>query len=120
MKVCKADNNIQRKNGIHCKMTEIPIDSHALNMALGEINGRYPETGYAVNRKVSELVYIQSGSGSLTVGSKTISFSKGDSLLIEPNEYFYWQGSFSTVIACSPAFTVEQHEYIETISKENL
>lgn len=48
MKICKAKNNIQRNNSTHCTVIEIPIDTHSLNMALTEINGRYPETGYAL------------------------------------------------------------------------
>ncbi len=120
MKICIAKNNIQRNNGTNCTVTEIPIDTHELNIALAEINGRYPETGCAVNHKVSELVYIQSGTGSLTVGTDTINFEEGDSLLIEPNEPFYWHGKFSAVIACSPAFTVEQHEHIENEISELL
>ena len=99
IKICKAKNNIQRKNGAHCTITECPIDSNELNIALAETNGRYPETGYTVNRKVSGLVHIQSRTGSLTVGGETISFAAGDSLLIEPNEAFFWNGNFSAIIA---------------------
>ena len=120
MKFCKAKHSIQRKNSNHCLITECPMDTDTLNMALAEINGRYPETGYAVNRKVSEMVYIQSGNGTITVNHKTTNFKEGDVVLIEPNELFFWDGDFSAVIACSPAFTIEQHELIENEMNEAL
>lgn len=85
----------------------------AINMALATISGRYPSAGYAINHKVQEMIYIQQGSGSISVNGQTTDFASGDVILVEPGDKFFWYGNFIAVIACSPAFSPEQHEVCE-------
>ena len=120
MKICKKEQSIERRNGNYCTVTELPIETPSLNMATAEISGRYPESGHAINHKVSEMVYIQEGSGSITVNDQLTAFKNGDVVLVEPGDKFFWNGKFKGIISCSPAFTIEQHEVIEaTVSEES-
>lgn len=113
MEYCNVKNSIVRKVNDDCTITEYPINSNKINIASVEIHGRYPQTGYAVNREVDELVFITNGNGSITQKNKTLSFTAGDTILIEPNEVYFWSGNFTATIACTPAFTAHQHEYID-------
>lgn len=113
MKVCKKSQTSTHHNNEHCSIVEYPIDMPAINMALATINGRYPSAGYAINHKVQEVVYIQQGNGSISVNGQITDFASGDVILVEPGDKFFWDGNFKMTIACSPAFTPEQHEICE-------
>ena len=41
-------------------------------------------------------------------------FAKGDMALVKAGEKYFFEGKFTAVIACQSAFTIEQHEAIET------
>ncbi len=81
--------------------------------AIAEINGRYPQTGFAVNKICKELVYIISGSGQIVTRSKAQKFTSGDSIFIDANEDFYWQGNFTMYMATTPSFDPKQHLLIK-------
>jgi len=108
--------NITKANTTHiqnakgCEVFEYPFDDKDINGSIIAISGRYPEAGYALNKVCKELVYIIRGSGVLGVADGTqTEFQDGDSLLIEPNEKFFWQGDFESYMVCTPAFSPEQH-----------
>ncbi len=43
-----------------------------------------------------------------------IEFKKGDSILIEPNEKYYWNSKYCVVsMSCTPSWTKEQHKEVE-------
>lgn len=105
----KADT-LQINPSESCAVFEYLFDDKDINGSVIAISGRYPETGYALNKVCKELVYIVRGSGVLGLadGSQA-DFTEGDSLLINPNEKFYWEGDFESFMVCSPAFDPEQH-----------
>lgn len=44
----------------------------------------------------------------------TIEFKKGDSILIDNNEKYYWQTDYCKVsMTCTPAWTESQHKLIK-------
>lgn len=118
MKICKKSQAMTHKNSESCVVTACTIKNDLLNIAVADIKGRYPEAGYAVNHQVHEMVYIQSGSGAITLSDQVIEFSAGDVILIEPGDYYFWQGEFTGVIACNPAFTAEQHEVVDMLAMD--
>ena len=69
----------------------------------------YPEIKQAINTTCKEIVYIQSGIGHVTVNPVEYALNPGDVVLIEPGEPFFWKGNMTLHIACTPAFTIEQH-----------
>ena len=71
---------------------------------------RSPESGYCKNLISKELIYVLEGSGTLYFENESISFSVGDSILINSNEKYYWDTTYCKVsMSCTPAWTEEQH-----------
>ena len=101
------------KNSEKCKVTEYGFGDKDIDISTAKINGRYPETGYCVNLKVKELVYVLSGSGKLCKEDDEIEFKKGDAVLLEKNEKYYWNANCTVVIACSPAWYPDQHKLVD-------
>lgn len=83
-----------------------------LNIARIKIKGRVPEAGVMRNTKVKEIVYIEQGKGTITIEGHTHELQTGDVLFYEPFEKVAWEGEFVLIIACTPAWTLEQHEML--------
>jgi mannose-6-phosphate isomerase-like protein (cupin superfamily) len=84
-----------------------------INIATIEITGRYPKEGCVVNNKCKELSYIIKGSGKIVVEDKEIFLEKGDAILVEPKEKYYWDGNMTLLVPCTPAWYPEQHKIVE-------
>lgn len=67
------------------------------------IQGRYPDTGYALNLRCKEMAYIISGSGRVVVDGNETPLSKGSIVLILPGEQFFWGGTMEMFMPCTPA-----------------
>ncbi len=109
MKITYAHQSIERKNSNICVVTEYPHIDNDLNFAVVKISGRYPEVKQAMNTTCKEIVYIQSGTGRVTVDHIEYALNPGDVVLIEAGEPFFWEGKMTLQIACTPAFNMEQH-----------
>lgn len=83
-----------------------------INIARIEITGRYPKRGSAVNKKVKELVYVESGKGLVSVNGVATPLNKGDVVFIEENELVWWEGKMTLIISCAPAWTKDQYEVL--------
>lgn len=112
MQICLKHQTIERKNSNFCVVTEHHLNDEQIDFAIVKVNGRYPDRAYAVNRKCKEVVYIQNGTGQVTVDGIEHKLNEGDVVLIEAGEKFFWEGNMNLHIACHPAFTVEQHELV--------
>ena len=53
--------------------------------AVAKINGRYPETGFSLNEKSKELVYVIEGNGRIIQTNKEITIQIGDVILLNHN-----------------------------------
>lgn len=109
MKITHAQHAIERQNSAVCVVTEYPLLDNDLDFAIVKISGRYPQTRQAMNTQCKEMVYVHSGSGCVTVNHKEYVLNSGDIVLIEAGEQFFWTGEMTLHIACTPAFTIEQH-----------
>lgn len=89
------------------------FDEKDINGSVISVKGRYPESGFVLNEVCKEVVYIISGKGSLNTKEDTVAFKQGDSLFIDASERYYWEGSFSSYMACAPAFYPEQHKEVQ-------
>jgi quercetin dioxygenase-like cupin family protein len=112
MKHITKTQAIERKNSDICTVIEYPSGNQDLDFAIVNISGKYPEKGYAKNLISSEVVYVQSGEGQVTVDGQVQELQAGDVVHIEPHEQFVWEGNLQLFIACHPAFTPEQHEVV--------
>jgi len=56
-------NAIKHENSPQCIVYEYPMKNSEMNIGVAEITGRYPDHGYAINYKCSEMGYVLKGSG---------------------------------------------------------
>lgn len=113
MKISFKHDSIQRKNSDVCVVTEHPIGDDMIDFAIVTVTGKYPNTKQATNLVCKEIVYIQEGSGKVTVNGKEHALSTGDVVLIEAGEKFIWEGQMRLFISCTPAFTIDQHQLVD-------
>ncbi len=114
MKVIKNDDSLKRENSKKCKISEYSFGDKDIDLGLATITGRYPDEGYCVNLISKELIYVMEGSGTLNFENEKVDFSKGDAILIEPNEKYYWDCDYCVVsMTCNPSWTKEQHKCVD-------
>ena len=114
MKVIKYNDAIPGSNSDKCKTLEYSFGDKDIDLGVATVTGRYPEKGYCVNLLSKELIYVIEGSGTLNFQDKKIDFSKGDSILIDTNEKYFWESEYCVVaMACTPAWSAEQYKTIE-------
>lgn len=94
---------------------DYPCQDKDINFAVININGRSPKSGYQVNTGCKELLYIISGSGTLYKKDieDVIKFNQSDVIIIDKNECYAFSGNFEAGVPCTPAWTSEQHEYVD-------
>lgn len=114
MNFIKCNKAEKGQNSDSCKTTEYDFKDSDMDLGIATITGRYPEEGYCMNLKCKELVYVIEGEGSLYFEDKNINFSKGDAILIEPNEKYYWKSNYCILtMTCTPPWSKEQYELIK-------
>lgn len=114
MKVIKYQNAEKGKNSDKCKTLEYSFMDKDIDLGIATITGRYPDKAYGVNLVSKELIYVLEGSGTLHFENEEIKFSEGDSILIEPNEKYYFDTDYCKIsMACTPAWSPDQHKYID-------
>ncbi|MFH0837332.1 MAG: AraC family ligand binding domain-containing protein [Candidatus Aenigmatarchaeota archaeon] len=111
--IVKKKDRIRHENSKQCIAYEYSFDEKDINVAFVEINGRYPETGFVMNTKVKEIVFITEGSGKIFIEDDEFVIKEGDTILIHPNKKFFWQGKIKDLASCAPAWNTEQYRYLE-------
>lgn len=119
MKLVSWEHAEKHENSAHCKVYEYELNDPDINFGIALIDGQYPEEGYCYNEVCKELIYVISGSGTLhfNSGEKVVLKAK-DTILIEPNEAYYWEGNLVVALPCTPAWYPEQHRVIHGVRKE--
>lgn len=112
MKIIHKDRTKTFKTGESCTATEYPLEDGDINGAVIELTGRYPDTGMVMNLKCKELVFVMKGSGRVVVDDGEIRCGEGDTILIEPYEKYFWEGTITLFISSAPAWYPEQHKRI--------
>jgi len=93
----------------YCIVYEYPMGKSDINIGVAEIRGRYPESGFAMNEECTEMGYVVKGSGRLVTEKRSITLGEGDVVYIPAGEKYYWEGEFTVVLPCTPAWYVAQH-----------
>lgn len=113
MQIIKRSNAIEGTNSDNCKTLEYSFKEKNIDLGIATITGRYPESGFCVNSISTELIYILDGNGKIYFENNCIEFEKGDSILINSNEKYYWDSSYCVVtMSCTPAWNVEQYKLV--------
>jgi len=110
MKVIKTSETNKFENSKECVVFEYPLEDKDINGSIAEISGRYPESGFALNEKCKELVYVIEGSGFVVMDGSEIKIKKGDSILVNTNEKFAWKGKMKIFMVCTPTWYPDQHK----------
>lgn len=113
MELIKYKDAPKFKNSPNCTATEYDFkNENDFNIAGIELNGRYPEKGYALNKISKELIYVKGGEGMLVSEDQSAQLEPGDAALIQPNEKYYIEGTLQLVISSAPAWHPEQHQNV--------
>jgi len=114
MKIIKYQDAEKGQNSEKCKTLEYSFGDKDIDLGIATITGRYPDEGYCMNCNCKELIYVLDGKGSLNFENKNIEFSKGDAILINPQEKYYWNSDYCVVsMTCNPSWTEEQHKLLK-------
>lgn len=112
MKIVKKSEVVKFEHGQTCTANEYPVNDKDINVAIIELNGRYPEKGCAMNEISKELAYVMAGSGKIVVENNETEVAEGDLVLVNPGEKFYWEGNMKLFMPCTPAWNPEQYKII--------
>jgi len=88
---------------------EYDTDDKTISGGVAQINGRYPEKGFAVNG-FKELVFVISGNGIIVTPTGRKNMNLGDEILIDKNEKYAWEGSMTLFMATTPKFDPKKHK----------
>ena len=120
MEYVKFESAITHANSSNCKVYEYSMKNSEMSIGVAEISNRYPNEGYAINHKCSEMGYILKGSGKLVTETNEVDLSCGDVVYIPRGEQFYWEGNITVVLPTTPAWYPEQHETNLTTGKSTV
>lgn len=102
------------ENGSSCTVPVYELPSARPGLAKAEIRGRYPEKGRCVNHACDETYLVESGSCVVHAEGEAHPLREGDAFFF-PAETRYWveAQNVTLVVSTGPAWTPEQHEYLE-------
>lgn len=113
MKIIKLEQAEEAANSEKCKVLKYSFKDKDIDCATAIITGRYPDTGYFMNKECKELIYYIEGNGTLNKENEIIEFKKGDAILIDKKEKYYWDAHCTIIIPYPPAWYKEQHKLVE-------
>ena len=111
--ILKKEERVKVQNSKECSVYEYHFGDKDLDLSCAEIRGRYPPEGFVMNEKIKEIFYVQKGKGKINIEGKDFNITKGDVMLIQPKQKYFWQGTLDLVLACHPRFTFDQHKNIK-------
>lgn len=118
MEHVKSQDAVKHENSPNCIAYEYPIQNLEINIGVVEIKQRYPDEGYAMNHKCTEMGYILKGFGRLVTDTQNVELSAGDVILIPNGEKDYWEGDLTIVVSATPAWYPDQHTTFPLIQND--
>lgn len=114
MEIIKNKDTFNKVSSSKCQVTEYPFKKDNLDLGIANISGRYPDSGYCLNEKSDELVYILEGNGKIVFENKEVLVNAKDALIINAGELYYWNTDkyLKAAMICNPSFKVEQYKNI--------
>ena len=90
---------------------EFVMEEKAISGAITQIDGRYPEQGFAVNEICKEIAFVVSGSGQIVTQGQAQPINVVDFIFVDKGESFAWEadGSLTLFMATTPKFDPKQH-----------
>ncbi len=105
MKIVKKEEAEKVTNSTTSQLLEYSkkLQDKDVDFCINTIQGRYPKQGYCTNLKCKEICYILEGTGTIHKKNETIEFFKGDVILIDKEEIYFWEGDCQIIMICNPA-----------------
>lgn len=91
-----------------CLAYEYETSVGAINGAVIELSGRYPESGWALNMECTSLVHIVDGTGRIMSEDGETALVAGDQILIAPEEKYIFDGNMKLLYIATPSWTASQ------------
>lgn len=110
--IIKKNARIRKEISPKCIAYEYPTVDKDIDVAIIEINGRYPDEGYVINEVVKELVLVAGGRGKIVIDKEEHKLEADDAVLILPKQKYFFDGRLKLIVSCSPAWYPEQHKNI--------
>jgi len=107
--IVKKSESKKRENSPKCIVYEYEHKDKDVNIVIVELSGRYPDKGKVVNKICKEIVLVIEGKGKVGIEDKEFLLVEGDSILIKPNQKFFWEGEMKLAMVCHPSFDPNQH-----------
>lgn len=107
--IIKKSERKKHFNNPNCIAYEYDTKDRDINIALIEINGRYPDRGRVTNKICKELVFVIKGKGKIEIDNKKFLLNKEDSVLIQPKQKYFFEGKLTIIASCNPTWYPEQH-----------
>lgn len=112
MRIVKESGKFTINPTLTTTIHEFDTQNDQISGAVAEINGRYPESGFALNEESKELVYVISGNGKLITVDQETELSKGDVIFLDSQEKFAWLGNMVIFMATTPKFDPDHHKIV--------
>lgn len=114
MEIIKNVEELEKSTHNNCQTIEYKFHDKDIDLGIATITGRYPEAGFCVNTISKELIYVIDGNGKLYFEEGVVSFQKGDAMLINANEKYYWDSSYCVIsLSCTPAWNEKQYKLVK-------
>jgi mannose-6-phosphate isomerase-like protein (cupin superfamily) len=110
MEWVKREEAVEHVHEDGCTVYEYPMKNREMSIGVARIERRYPERGYALNHRCTEMGYVLKGAGKLVTETQEVALGEGDVVYIPPGEKYYWEGKMTIVLPTNPAWSPEQHE----------
>ena len=111
--IVKKSQRKRHENADTCVVYEYEHKDENIDVALALIEGRYPEKGVCLNEICKEILFVVEGNGIIEIDGEKIELEEGDSVLIQPNQKYYFEGKLKIIISCSPSWKPEQYKVFE-------
>ncbi len=93
---------------------DIELPTEAANAAEISLTGRYPESGFALNKKSEMIVRILEGSATFQCEGEEVRLPEGSTVLVQTDRPYCWipQDYVKLYVISTPPWTPDQHENV--------
>lgn len=89
-----------------------PGPNDAFSLAVVTMDGVYPESGWSVNDRCTETMYVQEGELTVDIEEETFTLGVGDILSVVPGRKYRVRGKATTIDLITPAWDKKQNHSI--------
>ncbi|MBN2094720.1 MAG: cupin domain-containing protein [Candidatus Aenigmarchaeota archaeon] len=109
----KKSNAVEIKNGPNCTVHEHYFPSKDLGFATADMEGRYPDKGFATNTACSQIYYVLEGQAKVHYEGKEYPMKAGDAFFFEKGKPYSLEcRGLKVAVANAPAWYADQYKIV--------